>query len=141
MATSWLPATVQLAATRTMALSREGGTSPGWCSPSGWGLASWGLTGTLFLSELSSGSDPQAQGRHWLWGPQYQMGEGSYVLFGSHVNYTEGAVGEACVSPGCLCGHISFLRVLRSSIPCLHVALCFLSGRVDFLSGRPLLVP
>lgn len=50
-------------------------------------------------------------------------------------------MGEAYVSPGCLCGHLSFLRVLRSSIPCLHVALGFLSGRVDFLSGRPLLVP
>lgn len=52
MATSWLPATVQLAAMRTMTLSREGGTSPGWCSPSGWGLASCVSLGLCFFQSF-----------------------------------------------------------------------------------------
>lgn len=48
-----------------------GRNQPRWAALAGPGLAFWGLTVSLPVSELPARSGPEAQESHWLWGPQH----------------------------------------------------------------------
>jgi hypothetical protein len=88
------------------------------------GVPSWELTKHLSVPALPPGPNPEAQGGHWLWRPQHQMGEDLELCQGQ---LSLGEMSVECSESLFCCLPYSpqmFLALLTSAHYCLGTHWC-----------------